>query len=100
LRGVAIFAKACFGHPSPSKRQKLNATANAFVPVSEGSIYNFNQQAYEQLAEFETISKANLVAPPCLHVDHSLSDFIRKRGDEKLPFFIDQPLCLILCHDS
>jgi len=29
-RGVAIFAKACFGHPSPSKRQKLNATANAF----------------------------------------------------------------------
>jgi restriction endonuclease S subunit len=29
-RGVAIFAKACFGHPSPSKRQKLNATAYAF----------------------------------------------------------------------
>jgi hypothetical protein len=23
MRGVAIFAKACFGHPSPSKRQKL-----------------------------------------------------------------------------
>jgi hypothetical protein len=22
-RGVAIFAKACFGHPSPSKQQKL-----------------------------------------------------------------------------
>jgi hypothetical protein len=32
--GVAIFAKACFGHPSPSKQQKLNATANAFgVPI-------------------------------------------------------------------
>ena len=30
VRGVAIFAKACFGHPSPSKRQKLNATTNAF----------------------------------------------------------------------
>ena len=29
-RGVSIFAKACFGHPSPSKRQKLNATTNAF----------------------------------------------------------------------
>ncbi len=28
-RGVAIFAKACFGHPSPSKWQKLNATAYA-----------------------------------------------------------------------
>jgi hypothetical protein len=33
-RGVAIFAKACFGYPSPSKRQKLTATANAFgAPV-------------------------------------------------------------------
>ncbi len=29
-RGVPIFAKAYFGHPSPSKRQKLNATAYAF----------------------------------------------------------------------
>ncbi|GAW87434.1 conserved hypothetical protein [Bathymodiolus platifrons methanotrophic gill symbiont] len=29
LRGVAIFAKACFGHPSPSKQQKLNATTYA-----------------------------------------------------------------------
>ncbi|WP_221895870.1 hypothetical protein [Bathymodiolus japonicus methanotrophic gill symbiont] len=27
--GVAIFAKACFGHPSPSKQQKLNATTYA-----------------------------------------------------------------------
>ncbi|GFO71566.1 hypothetical protein BJAS_P1176 [Bathymodiolus japonicus methanotrophic gill symbiont] len=29
FRGVAIFAKACFGHPSPSKQQKLNATTYA-----------------------------------------------------------------------
>ncbi|WP_087870904.1 hypothetical protein [Bathymodiolus platifrons methanotrophic gill symbiont] len=29
IRGVAIFAKACFGHPSPSKQQKLNATTYA-----------------------------------------------------------------------
>ena len=45
MRGVAIFAKACFGHPSPSKRQKLNATVNAFgapirprhlVPTQQG----------------------------------------------------------------
>jgi hypothetical protein len=38
-RGVAIFAKACFGHPSPSKRQKLNATANAFGAPAAG-LYN------------------------------------------------------------
>ncbi|WP_408021570.1 DUF255 domain-containing protein [Solemya pervernicosa gill symbiont] len=29
LRGVAIFAKVCFGHPSPSKQQKLHATVYA-----------------------------------------------------------------------
>ena len=29
VRGVAIFAKACFGHPSPSKQQKINATTYA-----------------------------------------------------------------------
>ncbi|WP_221898563.1 hypothetical protein [Bathymodiolus japonicus methanotrophic gill symbiont] len=26
MKRRAIFAKACFGHPSPSKQQKLNAT--------------------------------------------------------------------------
>jgi len=41
------------------------------LPISEGSIYNFNKQAYEQLAEFETISKASLVASPCLHADET-----------------------------
>ena len=35
---VAIFAKACFGHPSPSKRQKLNATANAFGCPDSSSV--------------------------------------------------------------
>jgi hypothetical protein len=33
-RGVAIFAKACFGHPSPSKRQKLNATAKMVIGIT------------------------------------------------------------------
>ncbi|QKQ28227.1 GGDEF domain-containing protein [Candidatus Reidiella endopervernicosa] len=33
--GVAIFAEACFGHPSPSKRQILNATVYAYgAPTS------------------------------------------------------------------
>jgi transposase-like protein len=34
LRGVAIFAKACFGHPSPSKKEGVNvdnATLNRWV---------------------------------------------------------------------
>ncbi|OOZ38888.1 hypothetical protein BOW53_13760, partial [Solemya pervernicosa gill symbiont] len=29
-RGVAIFARVCFGHPSPSKQQKLHATVYAY----------------------------------------------------------------------
>ncbi|OOZ37986.1 hypothetical protein BOW53_16810 [Solemya pervernicosa gill symbiont] len=29
IRGVVIFAEACFGHPGPSKQQKLNATVYA-----------------------------------------------------------------------
>jgi transposase len=41
------------------------------LPISEGSLYNFNKQAYEQLAEFETISKARLIDTPCLHVDET-----------------------------
>jgi len=38
LEEVAIFAKACFGHPSPSKRQKLNATAKAFGYPDSSSV--------------------------------------------------------------
>ncbi|WP_135621983.1 hypothetical protein [Solemya pervernicosa gill symbiont] len=30
IRGVAIFARVCFGHPSPSKQQKLHATVYAY----------------------------------------------------------------------
>ena len=41
------------------------------MPISEGSFYNFNQQAYEQLAEFEMICKENLVASTCLHADET-----------------------------
>jgi hypothetical protein len=51
---VAIFAKACFGHPSPSKQQKLNATANAFgAPIRprhhvKGQLSEDNIPAYKQ----------------------------------------------------
>lgn len=41
------------------------------IPVSEGSIYNFNKQAYEQLAEFDAISQDRLVISACLHADET-----------------------------
>jgi hypothetical protein len=50
MRGVAIFAKACFGHPSPSKRQKLNATANAFgAPIRPRHLVPTQQGVANQL---------------------------------------------------
>jgi hypothetical protein len=52
MRGVAIFAKACFGHPSPSKRQKLNATANAF-----GNFYHLFGQAFAETYEQQMINR-------------------------------------------
>ena len=41
------------------------------MPISEGSLYNFNRQAYEQLAEFKAISKDRLITVPCLHADET-----------------------------
>ncbi len=55
----------------PYKRIQEYFTDQLQLPISEGSLYNFNQQAYEQLAEFETISKARLIDVPCLHADET-----------------------------
>ena len=55
----------------PYKRIKEYLADQLHLPISEGSVYNFNKQAYEQLAEFETISKEKLVVSPCLHVDET-----------------------------
>ena len=41
------------------------------VPVSEGSIFNFNQEAFRRLAKFEVQVKEELVAAPLLHVDET-----------------------------
>nr|WP_221895141.1 IS66 family transposase [Bathymodiolus japonicus methanotrophic gill symbiont] len=41
------------------------------MPISEGSIYNFNELAYEKLAGFETISKEHLVESACIHADET-----------------------------
>jgi transposase len=41
------------------------------VPISAGSIYNFNKEAYELLEEFDAIVKRKLVAAPVLHVDET-----------------------------
>jgi len=55
----------------PYKRIQEYFTDQLGMPISEGSIYNFNKQAYEQLAEFEAVSKEHLVAAPCIHADET-----------------------------
>lgn len=55
----------------PYKRIQEYFADQLGMPVSEGSIYHFNKQAYEQLLGFEAISKEKLVASPCVHADET-----------------------------
>lgn len=55
----------------PYKRIKDYFTELLQIPLSEGSLYNFNCQAYEKLAEFETIAKRQLVQAACAHADET-----------------------------
>ncbi len=55
----------------PYKRIQEYFADQLGMPISEGSIYNFNKQAYEQLAKFELISKERLINSACLNVDET-----------------------------
>jgi transposase len=55
----------------PYKRIQEYFADQLGMPISEGSLYNFNRQAYEALAVFESISKEKLVASPCIHADET-----------------------------
>lgn len=41
------------------------------IPISEGTVFNFNKEAYERLAEFETIAKNALAAAKYAHADET-----------------------------
>jgi len=55
----------------PYKRIQAYFTDQLQMPLSEGSLYNFNQQAYAQLAEFEKISKDHLARADAAHADET-----------------------------
>ena len=55
----------------PYKRIKDYFTELLHIPLSEGSLYNFNCQAYDQLAEFERIVKHQLINACCAHADET-----------------------------
>ena len=41
------------------------------MPISAGTLFNFNQQAYDKLSEFEQIAKQNLIQASRLNVDET-----------------------------
>lgn len=43
----------------------------AQIPISPGSLCNFNQEAYQLLAHFEALAKAQLIAASVLHTDET-----------------------------
>jgi len=55
----------------PYQRVQEYFTELLGIPLSEGSLYNFNQMAYRKLATFEEITKQKLIAAPILHVDET-----------------------------
>jgi transposase len=55
----------------PYKRIQEYFTEQLHIPLSQGSIYNFNNDAYRRLKPFEAIVKANLASADILHADET-----------------------------
>lgn len=55
----------------PYKRIQEYFADQCQIPLSEGSLYNFNQKAYEQLANFEAVCKEHLAQASCAHADET-----------------------------
>lgn len=49
------------------------------IPMSQGSLCNFNQHVFRQLAEFEQISKQRLAQASCAHADETGINLNSKR---------------------
>ena len=63
----------------PYKRIQEYFTDQLHMPLSEGSLYNFNKQAYMQLAGFEQISKDHLAQADVDHADETSININGKR---------------------
>ena len=68
--------KACSVYMSqfqliPNARVIDYFTEQMGLNISAGSVFNFNQEAYRALEDFERISKERLLASPCLHADET-----------------------------
>ena len=50
------------------------------IPISPGSLFNFNQSAFEKLELFEEIAKTKLGKSPFLHADETGINIEGKRN--------------------
>ena len=55
----------------PYKRIQEYFTEQLNIPISQGSIFNFNNDAYRRLKGFDKISKSKLTKSPSLHADET-----------------------------
>ncbi len=62
----------------PYKRIQEYFEGQIGIPLSEGSIYNFNREAYESLEPFEVRAREELAKSEVMHVDETS---INKNGD-------------------
>ncbi|OOZ37965.1 hypothetical protein BOW53_16855 [Solemya pervernicosa gill symbiont] len=98
-RGVAIFAKVCFGHPSPSKQQKLHATVYACgAPggqrvTDEGSVrlralkprarHAKTRKAAGSLVDLKDIPEQDIDAATCLKMALEITSRAREITNQK-----------------
>jgi len=55
----------------PYKRIQEYFTEQLHIPLSQGTIFNFNKDAYERLKPFENIARDKLAASEILHTDET-----------------------------
>lgn len=55
----------------PYNRAQEYFTEQLQIPISQGSIFNFNQEAFERLTEFSLITKEKLISSSRIHADET-----------------------------
>jgi transposase len=82
----------------PYKRIEEHFADQFGIPLSAGSIYNFNKEAFEMLTPFEDWAKKELVNQPLLHVDETGINIGGKR--KWLHVVCCDSLTLLMPHDK